>query len=93
MNAGTCAAALPSASHVPLVFAGGPCLGSLCATTYCVFPRLLCRQSLHTIHTRARTQDIPRQVLHAGLRPAFHPLAPEPYRQLAARCWSANPRV
>eukprot|EP00198_Chlamydomonas_reinhardtii_P010860 XP_001700197.1 predicted protein [Chlamydomonas reinhardtii] len=46
-----------------------------------------------TPHRGLDRKDIPRQVLHAGLRPAFHPLAPEPYRQLAARCWSANPRV
>ncbi|KAG2424163.1 hypothetical protein HXX76_014696 [Chlamydomonas incerta] len=38
-------------------------------------------------------QDIAFQVVHAGLRPAFQPLAPAPYRHLAERCMAAHPRA
>ncbi len=44
-------------------------------------------------HTLARAQDIAFQVVHSGMRPAFQPLAPPAYRQLAERCMAAHPRA
>ncbi|KXZ41657.1 hypothetical protein GPECTOR_338g71 [Gonium pectorale] len=49
---------------------------------------LMCR----TPYSDVNPQDVPRQVLRAHLRPAFHPLAPAPYCGLALRCWSGSPR-
>lgn len=38
-------------------------------------------------------QDIAFQVVHAGLRPAFQPLAPPAYVHLAECCMAAQPRA
>ncbi|PNH07546.1 putative LIM domain-containing serine/threonine-protein kinase [Tetrabaena socialis] len=49
---------------------------------------LMCRQPYHGV----KVEDLPKHVVRLQRRPVFHPLAPQPYRALAERCFAQKPQ-
>eukprot|EP00198_Chlamydomonas_reinhardtii_P002419 XP_001691755.1 predicted protein [Chlamydomonas reinhardtii] len=47
---------------------------------------------LRTPYKEMDQRDVPHAVVRRRLRPDFHPMAPPAYCNLAARCWTADPR-
>ncbi|PNH01627.1 Serine/threonine-protein kinase phg2 [Tetrabaena socialis] len=86
------ASPLGTVTHMsPECFINGAVLGAevdIYAFGIMMWELLMCRKPYHGV----KIEDLPKHVVRSRLRPIFHPLAPQPYRTLAERCFAQNPR-